>query len=333
MMCLIDEDRRILEVNRAMEEFTGWPVTEFGSDKACGAFGCVNCIVDENGCGHGPSCGDCDLLAAIQDTIEKGTPHRDVEYTTVIQKNGMRSEYSFLGSTARMPSSHGTQVLLSLMDITQMKVATTELSNSRKRFQDLFLGNPDPIFILDWEGRIVDMNRAARAVLSSMKGHGRISSMMDMVPTDDPHRMDLISLIKSMDGGGKPIEVRFASTTTELRMEVHLTRIAGEEGGHFYQAICHDVTKDRLLEDQMRKRTLRHEIVDGSVYLVKGGCQGPGRDRISCQSILQVPGGGPSKGTYLQIDRSDHQARGRRFDRKDRDRFFHDGKGGGPTRG
>ncbi|MCU0799035.1 MAG: PAS domain-containing protein, partial [Candidatus Thermoplasmatota archaeon] len=116
MMCLLDGDRRITFCNKAFEEASGWPNTEFGSLFACGALGCINSLDDIRGCGFGPKCRSCNLFNAIEETWRTGSNHNDVEYSTILSRDGKMRELVLLGSTTKVRIGSKDMILLSLQD-------------------------------------------------------------------------------------------------------------------------------------------------------------------------------------------------------------------------
>lgn len=55
MMCLLNDDRRVLYANRAFAQFTGIHESDLKDGRACGVFGCINAQDDPRGCGFGPA--------------------------------------------------------------------------------------------------------------------------------------------------------------------------------------------------------------------------------------------------------------------------------------
>jgi two-component sensor histidine kinase len=127
MMCVVDEDRRVVYANAAFIEFTGIPEAELQGGSACGVFGCINALEDPKGCGFGTSCKSCGLLDAMEDTLKTGQPHLEVEYNTYFRRGDVEKEVVMLGSTALIKAPDRTKLLLCLHDISDRTKAENKI--------------------------------------------------------------------------------------------------------------------------------------------------------------------------------------------------------------
>jgi PAS domain S-box-containing protein len=118
MMCTLDAERRVVYANDAFTKFTGVSEAELHDGRACGVVGCINATEDPAGCGFGPSCRDCLLRQAIEDTLQTGRSHRDVEYRATLVRGADKRAVVLLACTARIPAVEQALVLLCLHDIT-----------------------------------------------------------------------------------------------------------------------------------------------------------------------------------------------------------------------
>ena len=132
MICVLDEQRRVLTGNLAFREASGWPGPEAASDRACGVLGCINALDHPDGCGFGPRCAECRLRRAIADTIETGTPHRDVECEVTLLQHGKRRDAVLLASTNPFDLSGRRRLVLCLIDITERRSLEARLRQSQR---------------------------------------------------------------------------------------------------------------------------------------------------------------------------------------------------------
>ncbi len=123
LLCVLDEDRRVLYANRAFTDFTGVSESELKAGRACGVFGCVNATSDPRGCGYGRRCQDCSLYQALEDTLRTGISHRDIEYRATLERHGSQREVVMLGATALVRTSDRSNLLLCLQDVTEQEQA------------------------------------------------------------------------------------------------------------------------------------------------------------------------------------------------------------------
>jgi len=169
MMCVLDEDRRVVFANRAFASAVGKSAEQLVSEVACGVLGCIHALDDPRGCGYGPLCNDCSLRHAIRDTFETGRSHRDVEHVTTVVREGTQSDVVWLGATAKIPTGERPLVLLELQDITRQKQMEETLRKSEERFRSYFELPLIGIAITSPEKGWIEINQK----LCSMLGYSR----------------------------------------------------------------------------------------------------------------------------------------------------------------
>ncbi len=135
MMCVVDEERRVLYANQPFIDFTGTSEDELRSEVACGVFGCINAMDDPKGCGFGKDCQDCALRLAIEDTIKTGTAHHNIEQKATWMCGNERRIVTLLGFTTLIQSTGQKRALLCIQDITERKKAELALKESEERVQ------------------------------------------------------------------------------------------------------------------------------------------------------------------------------------------------------
>jgi len=151
MMCVVDDERKVLYANTAFTAFTGIAEDLLKGGHACGIFGCINAHDNEKGCGYGKKCGDCNLKIAIEDTLKTGTGHDNIEYSTTLeQKNGNKRNVTLIGSTAHIKTDTHNKLLLCLYDITERKKMEETLRNLSQAVEQ----SPVSVVITDIYGNI-----------------------------------------------------------------------------------------------------------------------------------------------------------------------------------
>jgi two-component system, cell cycle sensor histidine kinase and response regulator CckA len=133
MICLLDEKRRVLHVNRAFIEFTGGDGNALIEGVACGVFGCINAHDAPQGCGHGPACAECPLIEALESTLATGRVRENVEKRMILDLQGARKEVWLMASTALIRKSDGVNLLLCMQDITARKHDEEERERLREQ--------------------------------------------------------------------------------------------------------------------------------------------------------------------------------------------------------
>ncbi len=160
MLCMLDEERRVLYANPAFTSFTGVSEDDLRAGRACGVFGCINAHDDRRGCGFGPNCAHCDILPVLEDTLASGVGHNNVEAHLVLDRNGKRREMTFLASATLIRTAAGNNILLSLNDITELKAANEELKRRESQLRQIFEILPIGLWFADKDGTLLRGNPA-----------------------------------------------------------------------------------------------------------------------------------------------------------------------------
>jgi PAS domain S-box-containing protein len=178
MLCVVDADRRVLYANPAFTAFTGVPEAALQDGRACGVFGCLNAQDDPRGCGFGAKCMDCALRLALEDTLKTGEVRQNVEYHTVLARDGYAREVTLLGSTALIDRDGRPSLLLCLHDITQRRAAERALRESEHTLSRTnallrsIMESPQDmvIFALDTDCRYTIFTRAHQQTMRALWG-------------------------------------------------------------------------------------------------------------------------------------------------------------------
>ncbi len=117
---VVDAERKVLDVNAAAIRFAGRRIEDMVGQRAGEALHCLNSLVDPQGCGFSPACAECKTRLNINDTIETGHSHYEVEWRLPFLRDGKTEEISFLLSTILLPPP-GKRVLICIQNITGLK--------------------------------------------------------------------------------------------------------------------------------------------------------------------------------------------------------------------
>ena len=130
-MFLLNQNRRIREVNRAAQEAVALSALET-KDLAFGnAFRCIHSLDDPKGCGFGPSCDDCPVRRIILNTFQTGQSHHQVEVRLTSGDWSERHHSYLLLSTTLPDIAQNRFVLLYVEDITKRRYAQQEAQRHR----------------------------------------------------------------------------------------------------------------------------------------------------------------------------------------------------------
>ena len=146
MLCVVDQDRRVLNSNRAFNDFVSRASSDSCHQRPCGILGCVRAFDDPAGCGFGPHCGECSLRIAMSDTLRTGTTHIDVECDMRLLLAGQERSAVFLGSTTPiLPDGGVGRALVSLLDISARRQAEDDLRMSEEKISSILSAIDDGI--------------------------------------------------------------------------------------------------------------------------------------------------------------------------------------------
>ena len=132
MMCLVDEERHVERLNRAMADFAPGQESPALGLRPGHVLGCANALDDPRGCGHGENCESCSLRLAILSTFKTGEPCRQVESRLFLVRSGLRREIRLGASTSLLRVGGKPRVLLCLEDVTQRKQLEAQFLQAQK---------------------------------------------------------------------------------------------------------------------------------------------------------------------------------------------------------
>ena len=130
-MFLLDENRRISEVNRAAQETVALSALETKGLGFGNAFRCIHSLDNPKGCGFGASCEDCPVRSIISNTFQTARSHHQVEVKLTAGDGPERYDNYLLLSTTLPDIAQGRQVLLHIEDITGRRYAELEAQRHR----------------------------------------------------------------------------------------------------------------------------------------------------------------------------------------------------------
>jgi len=136
-MLLLDRDRRVHRMNRAAEEVLGGSTGNVEGLAFGNAIRCVSALDNPDGCGSGPSCGQCLIRQTVNDTFDSGGEHRGVDVTITLQRDGKPVDTYLCISAAPIELPRKRQVLVCIEDITARKRAKLDLQEAFSEIEQL----------------------------------------------------------------------------------------------------------------------------------------------------------------------------------------------------
>jgi len=159
ILCLFDDQLRIVRANRAAAEFTGLTKEQLISTRLNKFLRCPTCANEGVECGGSDRCANCELRRAITDALSGGKRwHRARVKQTVRRPSGEWEEAVLLVSTERIQVDGAARVLLCMDDITH-SVRADEQIRSQAALLDV---TQDAIYVRDFSDRILYWNDGAQ---------------------------------------------------------------------------------------------------------------------------------------------------------------------------
>ncbi len=161
-MMIIDEEITINQINNAaLKMFKAKKKIVIGK-RFGNSFCCKGSFENEQGCGYGILCRECELRKSFILAFKKGINIENLEISRTFIKGDEDVEMWFNTSIAPISINDKKYVVVSMMDITNRKTAEESL----KMYKVLSEHAQDIIIFVDLDGRIVGANHSA------VKAHG-----------------------------------------------------------------------------------------------------------------------------------------------------------------
>ena len=196
----------------------------------------------------------------------------DIPYT-FIKKNGESISTLLSAIAERDETGKVVRSLAVIIDITVRKRAEARMRDGEKKYRDLFESSSDAIFILDLDGKFLDVNRTAYERLGYTKEEmlALHISKLDQpeFAAQVPERLALIrgrgwAIFESAhlrkDGSVMPVEVN--------------SRLLDYEGKQVYFSMIRDITERKRDEEQLRESEEKYKFLIETTktgYVILGG--------------------------------------------------------------
>ena len=169
-----------------------------------------------------------------------------------------------------------------------LKIAA-DLEQSEKRFRDLFECSPDPVFVEDLEGTVLDVNPAA-CQLHGRARHDLISrSVFELVP-EALHAGVRVRLEQWKNGDFAPAEsVTLAADGTKIPVEIRASRME-YFGRQAFLLQVRDVTKRTMALEELRRAKEFSENLIRTANVLIVGLDATGRIGIFNEAAERVTG-------------------------------------------
>lgn len=169
MMCVLDENQRIVYANQMLSDFFGKNVKELVNFRACGALGCVNSNFHPKGCGYAEICNSCDLNFALKNVINKGVDFKDVKYTSDVLINGKVKSVVLMANGTFLKHENEKLISLAFVDITKKDKAEQALKDSEAKLSLILNSFTEPVYLVSQNYEIQFANEATKKLYGENK--------------------------------------------------------------------------------------------------------------------------------------------------------------------
>ena len=180
VMCLFDDEFRILRANRAAAELAGCRKEELAGLSVSNFLPCPACAQNGSACGNGnAACSGSDLHRAVNETFVTGKNWHRIRINKQLFRNGNVEEVALLISTERIQVDGLLRVLMCLEDITQ-SVRADEQIHAQAALLDV---TRDAIFVRDFSDRITYWNQGAERLYgwNASEAQGKTTSELNLL--------------------------------------------------------------------------------------------------------------------------------------------------------
>ncbi|HXS69218.1 MAG TPA: PAS domain S-box protein [Candidatus Polarisedimenticolia bacterium] len=249
VMCLFDEQLRVVRANRAAAEFMGQSKGELIPKRISTLLKCPACAPSGTECGATDRCAQCDLRRAVTETFNTGKGWQRVRIKkSLMRKGGEWEEAVLLVSTERIQVDGGTRVLMCVDDITR-NVRADEQIRSQAALLDV---TQDAIYVRDFSDRILYWNDGAQRLYgwTMMEARGKTSSELLSVGSAKQWAEALESVRKDGQWNGELRQRR--RDGRELIIQSRWTAVNERKGTPKAILVVNtDVTEKKKLEAQL----------------------------------------------------------------------------------
>ncbi len=176
----------------------------------------------------------------------------------VLRKDGSMVDATVWQAPLRGPAGQANGTVYLVADDTERRQAQARLSESERRYSDLFENANDIVFSFDLEGALTSVNKAAQRASGCSRGEMLAMNLADLLAPEDAGRVQ--EIVAGMLAGvsiGRHNLTAIAKDGRRVELEI-ASRLTFENGRAFgFQSIARDVTErkesERRLEQYARE--------------------------------------------------------------------------------
>jgi len=131
-LLVVDDQLRVEKANAPAARLAQREVPDIVGLRFDVAIGCLNASSDPQGCGYGPSCGQCPIRTAALDSLSTGARHVGIEAWVPVSDGRRQQQRCLLVSTAAIELDHSKKVLICAQDMTEHRRDEREIQRQAR---------------------------------------------------------------------------------------------------------------------------------------------------------------------------------------------------------
>ena len=248
---------------------------------------------------------EAEVLGAAPPVVLDDVPHgREREAR---RKDGSVVDVSVWHALLRDASGHPNGVVCLAADNTERKRAQARLSESERRYSDLFENANDIVIAVDLEGRFTAVNKTAQQVSGYTRDELLATSMVDLLAPEDAGRVrDIVSGMLAGVSIGQHNLTAIAKDGRRVELEI-ASRLIFENGRPFgFQSIARDVTErkesERRLEQYAQELSWKNSELSEALETARQATEAKSRFLANMSHEIRTPMNGVLGMTDLLLD-------------------------------
>jgi len=196
------------------------------------------------------------------------------EYEGVIDTLGVKKDGTIFPIEVQAKSivyNNRKMRVASVRDITERKKAEMVLKRSEERFKKVFEGAPIGIALVDLNYQFDQVNEVFRLMLGYSEEEITNKTFYDLIHPDHVNR-DIAHLekIKKGEYAAYKTENRYLKRNGAiLYSKTSITLLSQKDNQpNYYLVMIEDITVQKKIEEETRKKLMRYKIDDGNLYLI-----------------------------------------------------------------
>ena len=262
VLLVVDKEWTIRKTNAYTAHFVGRAVGDMINLRCGESLHCIHSLDAPEGCGFGPSCGECTLRLAAINTIETGHGYHEAELSMSLSSGGKKREAIFLLSTARLIIKGQPMALVSMQDITERKRIEEGLRQAEENFRRSLDDSPLGVRIVTIEGETIYINRAILDIYGYDSLEDFRATPVEKRYTPESYAEHLIR--KGKRKGGDDVPSEYGISITKKDCEVHHLQVFRKEilwdGEKQFQVLYNDITEHKQTEEALQQSEELHRV-------------------------------------------------------------------------